>query len=329
MPSWTAEHIVAAELAQRLIATQFPLLAALPLEPFGAGWDNTAYLVGGEIVFRFPRRSMAVPLIATESTLLPAIAPLLPVPIPVPEYVGEPDTEYPWPFAGHRLLAGRTACSAALSGPGRTAMAASLGRFLAALHAVPSGYAREHGAPPDTIGRLDVERRLPLARTRLAALGASGAIANVDPLLTILDSTLGPTDTRDDAHSGAMCGGKAALAYQPREDTLVHGDLYARHLLVGDGDRLSGVIDWGDVHIGDPAIDLSIAHYLLPSSAHAAFREAYGPIHAQTWRVARLRALWHAVTVLDYALDVGDVDLVRETWTALGYIAGGGDSHWE
>jgi aminoglycoside phosphotransferase (APT) family kinase protein len=40
------------------------------------------------------------------------IAAVLPVPISVPERVGEPGESYPWPFAGYRMLAGQTACGA-------------------------------------------------------------------------------------------------------------------------------------------------------------------------------------------------------------------------
>jgi aminoglycoside phosphotransferase (APT) family kinase protein len=87
-------------------------------------------------------------------------------------------------------------------------------------------------------------------------------------------------------------------------------------VLVGDDRRLAGVIDWGDVHRGDPAIDLSIAHIVLPGAAHAAFRAAYGPIAPDTWAVARLRALWHTLMILPYARERADADLVREVrWT--------------
>jgi aminoglycoside phosphotransferase (APT) family kinase protein len=36
--------------------------------------------------------------------------------------------------------------------------------------------------------------------------------------------------------------------------SLIHGDLGPEHLLVRDG-RLVGVIDWGDMRVGDPALD--------------------------------------------------------------------------
>ncbi|MBE2320793.1 phosphotransferase [Solirubrobacter sp. CPCC 204708] len=37
--------------------------------------------------------------------------------------------------------------------------------------------------------------------------------------------------------------------------TFIHGDLGAEHVFA-DGDRITGIIDWGDAAIGDPAIDL-------------------------------------------------------------------------
>ena len=40
------------------------------------------------------------------------------------------------------------------------------------------------------------------------------------------------------------------------EPALVHADLTPPHLLVHDG-RLAGVIDWGDMRVGDPALDYS------------------------------------------------------------------------
>jgi phosphotransferase family enzyme len=82
--------------------------------------------------------------------------------------------------------------------------------------------------------------------------------------------------------------------------------IYVRHLLVDEARRLCGVIDWGDVHLGDPALDLSIAFSFLPPGARGAFREAYGPIDAATWDRARFRALFYGTGLVDYGADVGD-----------------------
>ena len=66
---------VSPSLAIALINAQCPSLAPVLLEPFGAGWDNAAYLVNGEWVFRFPRRAIAVDLLEAEVHVLPRLAP--------------------------------------------------------------------------------------------------------------------------------------------------------------------------------------------------------------------------------------------------------------
>ncbi len=87
---------------------------------------------------------------------------------------------------------------------------------------------------------------------------------------------------------------------------LCHGDLYARHLMVDDDRVLVGVIDWGDRHAGDRAMDLGIAWSFLPPVARPAFRAAYGPISDGAWSRARVRAFHYASHLVTYGLEVGD-----------------------
>src|SRR5215475_11256007 len=145
-PPWTAERAVSPELARDLIADQFPELAPVRVEAPSEGWDNIAYLVNGEWIFRFPRRTIAVDLIRTEVAVLPVIAPRLPLSIPLPVFAGEPEERFPWPFAGYRRLAGQTACRAGLTDEQRSRAAVPLARFLRALHAIPPGEAAQAGA---------------------------------------------------------------------------------------------------------------------------------------------------------------------------------------
>lgn len=94
-----------------------------------------------------------------------------------------------------------------------------------------------------------------------------------------------------------------AIAAAP-VDTLVHGDLGPEHVLGRDG-VLTGVIDFGDVHVGDAAIDLAWALHSAPPQFADAVAETYG-VSAEL----RERALlWHRIgpwyEVL-YGHDVGD-----------------------
>ena len=102
--------------------------------------------------------------------------------------------------------------------------------------------------------------------------------------------------------------------------TVVHGDLYARHLLLDDANRLTGVIDWGDLHFGNPAVDLSVVHMMIPSRFFGRFLDIYGEVDERTWRFARHRARHHASYCIDYATKKSDQDLLRASQTALRYV---------
>jgi aminoglycoside phosphotransferase (APT) family kinase protein len=289
VPVWQPEVVVGDDMARRLVRAQFPVVDTSKVEQLGFGWDNTAFLIGG-FVFRFPRRTIAVELIEREMSVLPAIAALLPTQIPVPIFRGVPDDEYPWPFAGYEMLYGHVASSFELDDSQLAELAAPLGAFLRALHAIdPAGPIGDR-LPGDTIGRLDHARRFPLATERLAELESAGQLHDVEPFLEFL---------------GANPPGRCAL---PR---IVHGDMYARHLLLDQDKHLCGVIDWGDVHVGDPALDLAIALTMLPKASRAAFVAAYGEVAEQTWNRATYRAMYHSIMVACYGQTTGDVEMLR------------------
>jgi aminoglycoside phosphotransferase (APT) family kinase protein len=301
---WHAEQQVDLELARALIEGQFPALAGATIEPYGEGWDNVAYLVGGEIVFRFPRRPIAVPLIETEVRVLSALAARLPLPVPRPTWVGAPALDYPWPFAGYRRLAGQTACRAGLTRAARARAAAPLAAFLRALHDIGPGEAAALGAGGDTLARTDVFRRVPETHDRLARVRALGAL---DPAARWAEAII------DEALAGATAAFDGTA--------LVHGDLYARHLLVDEGGAPCGVIDWGDVHLGNPGLDLSLAYAFLPPEGRARFFEVYGAIPPALARLARFRALFSLAAIIVYGDDVGDEALVREGRAGLAWLA--------
>jgi aminoglycoside phosphotransferase (APT) family kinase protein len=287
---WTADIDIDAALVANLVGAQFPELAGKSVAPFGVGWDNAAFLVDGRILFRFPRRRIATRLIAREVALLPHIESALPLPISAPHFAGKPSAEYPWTFAGYAMIRGTSACSVSLPEDRRAALARPLGEFLRALHAIDAAPLVELGLPPDEIGRLDPRKRIAATRERLPRLAAANAVARPEALLEWLEAH--PPQPLDD--------GKRRI---------VHGDLYARHVLLDARGTPAGVIDWGDMHLGDPALDLAIAHLMLPAGAHAAFREAYGPIDERTWSAARFRAVYHAIVELDYGIRENDAGM--------------------
>ena len=298
-PLWTADIEIDAPLAAALVGAQFPQFTGVSVEPLGSGWDNAAFLIDGHAVFRFPRRRIAIELLAREVALLPGLAARLPLAISAPRFVGVASETYPRPFAGYELIVGNTACSVPLSNAERTALARPLARFLRALHGIDPAPMVAMGLPGDELGRLDHVRRLPATRERLRALSHAGLADACDTYLDWLEAN-------------------PPVALDAARRRVVHGDLYARHIVLDAAVRPLGVIDWGDMHYGDPALDIAIAHLMLPAVAHAVFREAYGPIDDRTWSAARYRAINSAILVLDYGVRVGDAGVVTIGNAALG-----------
>ena len=105
MAEWSPEHLVDEGLARRLIADQ--CLEPATVRLLGEGWDNTVWLVDDRWAFRFPRREIAIPGVRRELAVLGEIAAQVPLPVPVPEWVGVPSSEFPWPFFGSVALEGQ------------------------------------------------------------------------------------------------------------------------------------------------------------------------------------------------------------------------------
>ncbi len=297
MAEWDAEVRLDDAQVRSLVGAQFPGLSLAGLAPFAEGWDNALWITDGGIVFRFPRRAIARAGVEREIALLPAIAPHLPLPIPMPAWIGAPSDAFPWPFFGACLVPGREIASVSLGD--RRDIGTALGAFLRALHA--PGVLAQFGAglPRDPMGRADMSQRVPRTRERLASLDATGLWAVPDRVEVILG---------------------AAEAMGPASgEALVHGDLHVRHVLVDVREAASGVIDWGDLCAADPSVDLSLYWSLLDAPARRAFGTAYGREALTPERLLRARvlALFLNAALLAYAADVGDAALARETVAGL------------
>jgi aminoglycoside phosphotransferase (APT) family kinase protein len=297
MPEWDPEIEVDSERARALIAERFPELRGAPVRQVAAGWDNVVHLVAERWAFRFPRRAIAVPGVQRELATLPRLAPNLPLPVPVPRFVGTPTGTYPWPWFGAEYLPGVELAEADLPDERRVELARALGSFLRALHAPRTARLLVAGLPVDPMRRADMGFRVIHARRRLDEAAAAGAWQRTDGVDRLLATAAG-------------------LPPPPRVRVL-HGDLHMRHVLVGERGEATGVIDWGDVCAGDPAIDLSIAFGSFAGEARRALIDAYGSIDGLTELRARVVATFLAAALLAYAADRGLEPLRREAGLAL------------
>lgn len=296
-PRWDAERRITPDEARHFIRDQMLAVEAHEVELIGEGWDNLVFRVDERWVFRFPRRELGAQLLRNEAMIMPRVAHRLTMPVPVPIWYGEPCPEYPWPFVGYRYLHGQVASQVALSEDQRGRQAERLGRFLAELHALPTNGFRD--LPDDDIGRMNLALRVPRTHQLLVRARELGLLGRGHGFAALLDS----------------------LPRRPRPGVLVHGDLWSNQILVDESQDVCAVLDWGDVHRGDPAADLMLAHTFLPVAARGRLREAYGGVDADTWKLARFRALNHTLNVTIQALDVGDQQLLDDGRAALARIA--------
>lgn len=86
-----------------------------------------------------------------------------------------------------------------------------------------------------------------------------------------------------------------------------HGDLHPGQLLFDAGHRLSGILDWDEACIGDPAFDLQPVFRLLPAAARPTFWAAYGADDAA--ERARHIALSTSLALLAQGVAEGDAAL--------------------
>ena len=219
------------EQAQALISTAFPRFRGRRAVFLAEGWDFQVFEVGAEWIFRFPKREESAVRLTKEYHLLSDLKQWVSLPIPDYRCFCESHGDSGWPFAGYNKIPGIPGdVVEAVDWP---TIARQLGIFLAELHTYPVERALEAGVPR--------EKRF-LTQWRDRALASLDDIA--DP----------PVDRRtlSEYLKGALPVGASGT---PR---LVHNDLWAEHVLIDPHTLgVSGIIDWGDAAIGDPAIDLA------------------------------------------------------------------------
>lgn len=280
------------ELLRRLLAAQFPQWAELPIELVDSyGTDHDIYRLGDELSARLPRIGWATGQAALERRWLPEMAPQLPLAVPVQLAAGRPAEGYPYEWSVYRWLPGTNANSPI---DDLELAAVDLAGFIAALRSIDTT-----GAP----ARLPGRRGAPLAendeavRTSIAALG----------------------DRIDgDAAERAWQESLTAPVWGSRE-TWVHGDLLPGNLIVNDG-RLTAVIDFGSLGVGDPACDLQPAWNVFAGPSRRRFRAELG-VDDASWLRGRGWALCQAVVALPYYWETNP-GMVRQARHALEQVLG-------
>ncbi|WEV24864.1 aminoglycoside phosphotransferase family protein [Streptomyces sp. 71268] len=274
-------------LVRRLVRGQFPRWAELPVTPVDSyGTDHAIYRLGDHLSVRLPRISGATRQAEREARWLPRLAPLLPLAIPVQVATGRPAEGYPYAWSVYEWLPGENA-NGTLTDLEQAAV--DLAAFITALRrADPTGaHRRSTGSRGAPLAELDEQVRRSIAQLGDRVDGAA-ALASWEESL----------------HAPAWSGPEVWL----------HGDLLPGNLLVTDG-RLSAVIDFGCLNVGDPACDLQPAWNVFTGASRERFRAELA-VDDATWLRGRGWALFQAVAALPYYWDTNP-GMIRQATNAL------------
>jgi aminoglycoside 2''-phosphotransferase len=214
------------------IRTDFPDFAISSVQKAGEGDNSAAYIINHSYIFRFPKRKSGKFQLQREIAVLPLIGPFLP--LKIPEFVLVSPT---LAFAGHKMLRGEPLAGAQyhmMEEKYRKAAQESISDFLSAIH------------------RVDISL---LAGCGLETMDPAAEYGDnfekiqkeVFPLLSIKSrkvvSRLFSDYLRDPRN----------FLYTP---VLIHNDFSTDHILYDRLEKkISGIIDFGDMALGDPDYD--------------------------------------------------------------------------
>jgi aminoglycoside phosphotransferase (APT) family kinase protein len=266
-------------LVRRLLRAQQPQWADLDIERVvSSGTDNAMFRLGEAMVVRMPRVERAVPRLEQELAWLPVLAPQLPVAAPTALATGKPGEDYPWTWSVYSWVDGDNAFDADIEDLSEAAL--RVAQVVHALWRIDT----VHG-PRAEPGR----RGTPLATTEAQtrrAIGEAEGLVDVPAVTEAWEAAL-------------------RVPEWDREPVWFHGDIARGNVLVGSG-RISALIDFGSIGVGDPACDLVIAWDLFEGTSRGAFRDTLD-VDDATWDRGRGWALCTALWALPYYLHTNPV----------------------
>jgi aminoglycoside phosphotransferase (APT) family kinase protein len=201
------------------------------------------------------------------------LAPHLPLAVPVQVAIGHPAEGYPFEWSVYTWLPGENA-NGAIDDLDQAAV--DLAAFVNALRRVDAtdAHRRSPGSRGAPLAELDEQ-----VRRSIADLGD-----RIDGVATVR--------SWEESLRASVWDG---------EEVWVHGDLLPGNLLVVDG-RLSAVIDFGGLNVGDPACDLQPAWNVFAGESRRRYR-AELQVDDASWLRGRGWALYQAVSALPYYWD--------------------------
>lgn len=241
---------VDAELAGRLIATQFPQWRGHPVRRVGgAGTENAIFRIGKSFAARFPLGGAANDIADAMHRQMDAMAEFAAAaPVPAPEAValGEPGDTYPLVWAVTTWIEGEVA--------------------------TPQGHAASTSLASDLASLVIALREVRTNGRVFAGEGRGGTLPDHD---LWMESCFRESEGLLDVPTLRALWADLRTLPPSGPDVKSHRDLIPGNLLTRDG-HLAGVLDTGTFGPADPALDLIIGWHVFDTHARRVFHSAVG-----------------------------------------------------
>ena len=218
---------------QQLINKEFPHFEILSIDKIGEGWDSKAFTINDTWVFRFPKRPEIKENLKKEILLLPSIQDYIDLEIPTFEYISGENT-----FAGYRKLEGlffNKEFFISLSGIEQENILKQIAEFLLTMHQFD-------------LKKLEHVELEEINYKENYASGFNEVQAFIYPNIS--------TDFQQviTGNYNNYLNNSKNFIYK---NSLLHNDISCEHILYDKSTKkLTGLIDFGDIAIGDPDYDL-------------------------------------------------------------------------
>lgn len=221
----------------RIVKKKFPNVESQKIQIYDDGWDYVVIVVNNRLAFRFPRREDYAKTLPIEVGFLDQFA--NESPIRVPRLIYQKDEEAEIPYVVYDFIHGvqfTKGISRTFSRKELLAVAQKLGIFLTAVHTFSTVKARQLGIP--IVDSLDSwQKRL----TKIKNLVFPNISEDEQQWVVTLFENFFKT-----------------IRIVPVKPVLTHSDIMPEHIIVDPMTHaLSGIIDFGDMCIADPAYDFT------------------------------------------------------------------------
>lgn len=292
------------ETIQAIIVAQFPDLEVKHVAYLGQGFDSIAFLINDQLVFRFPQEKDVADCLQIEMALLPQLAPTLTLSIPQFTFSGRrPDNGLP--FVGYPMIVGPSLKQlnwAKLPQIKQREVAQAIAQFLLEMQRFPLAAARECGVKTQ-----DFQQSYADLWQEMGELLRPHLTASEWQLLGRLFNNY-----LSDAEN---------FTYEPG---LLHGDIWSDHIIcAADSFMVKGIIDFGDMVIGDPAYELAFLWGEYGRALVEQLLEFMGVLPTERlW--AKLKLFWIANMAEDalYGLELEDEKLFERSFEDMRKVLG-------